>query len=227
MKKAFLFFIFCFALNAILNAQTLSQTLQVGVQYGPTPFETMDGLGGCIGYEAAVNRFISASAVLGFVGGSYQVKGMSKGQDANGSWDNQYAYRLQEQFNYLDVTGLVNATPNSKRNRLEIGLGIGLTHTVLKYPKDLYIEKGLIENLVYTKHHEVVAMAHLTFANRVKITPRLECFARLTGRQAFKESPVLERSVGSGNVSFSSANNVKNNYTISLGMGYYLSKLKA
>jgi len=210
-------------LAANASAQKRNGALQIGGQYGPTPYETLDGFGVNAGYEWDFHRLFSAVAVAGFVRDGYQVEGRSFGQDAGGSWDNSYTYRLEEQFNYLDLTGLINLTPNSKRNRLEIGLGTGLTYTVFKYPKDLYIEKGVIDNLNYTTHKEMVAMAHITFANRVMITDRLEVFARLTGRQAFQESPIQTVVVRyDGGASSSSSSNIRNNYTITLGVGYRL-----
>lgn len=207
-----------------LAAQKLSQTLQLGAQYGPTPFETIGGMGVSAGYEMDISRHFSVAATTGFVRGSWVARGGSQGQDANGSWDNRYSYRTSEQFNYLEITGLVNLTPNSKRNRMEIGLGTGMTYTMLRYPKDLVIDRGMIENLNYTRHHEWVAMAHLTIANRVRISDRLEVFGRLTGRQAFQESPILYRGAQAGKGSFSSATNVRNNYTVNIGIGYLLNK---
>jgi hypothetical protein len=210
-----------FTANA--SAQKRNSALQIGGQYGPTPYETLDAFGVNAGYEWDFHRMFSAVAVAGFVRGGDQVEGRSSGQDAGGSWDNSYAYSIEEQFNYLDLTGLINFTPNSKRNRFEIGLGTGLTYTVLKYPKDLYIERGIINNLNYTRHKEMVAMAHITFANRLLITDRLEVFARLTGRQAFKEGPILTREVRfDGGALSSSSNNIRNNFTITLGVGYRL-----
>jgi hypothetical protein len=226
LSKTFhtLLLLFCLSLVNHLAAQKFSQSLQIGAQYGPTPFETIGGLGASAGYEMDLGRSFSVAAVAGFVRGGWTARGGSRGQDASGSWDNQYSYRTSEQFNYLDITGLINLTPNSKRNRLEIGLGAGMTHTMLRYPKDLYINKGMIENLNYTRHHEWVAMAHLTIANRVKISDQLEVFGRLTGRQAFQESPVLERVGRFNQGSFSSSNSVKNNYTLSVGIGYFLAR---
>ncbi|HAD11944.1 MAG TPA: hypothetical protein DCF33_05845 [Saprospirales bacterium] len=212
------------ALAATMQAQQSNSVIQLGVQYGPTPFETMDGLGFSAGYELDFGPSFSAAVVAGFVRDGYNVTGSSKGQDAQGSWDNQYSYRLREQFSYLDITGLLNLTPNSSRNRLEVGLGVGMTHTMLRYPKDLYIDKGILTNLDYTRHQEWVPMAHLTISNRVRVMDRLELFARLTGRQAFQTTPVLERVVRFNNVSFSSSNNVKNNFTLSIGIGYFLTR---
>jgi hypothetical protein len=225
MTKITYFFTVLLALFFSGNAmaQKRQGALQIGAQYGPTPYETMDGLGLSAGYEWNFNRFFSAAAVVGFVRDGYQVEGRSSGQDASGSWDNRYAYWIREQFNYLDLTGLYNVTPSSKRNRLEVGLGAGMTYTMLEYPKDLFIDKGVITNLNYENHDEWVAMAHLTIANRVKVSKRIEIFARLTGRQAFKESPLLERKIrSSGGGLFSSSSNVRNNFTLSIGLGYLI-----
>mgnify|MGYP001382758307 CR=1 FL=1 len=206
----------------IVFSQESGGSIGISAQYGRTPYESADALGGALKFDFSLNRRLSLSANAGHIRGKTSIAGRSQGQSGSVVWDNSYQFTQKENFSHLDVDLLLNLFPNNVMNKLKIGAGLSLTYTVLEYPTDIFINRGIIETLEFGKQSKAVPMLNLLIEDEIKISDRLIFFGRATFRTSFTEKHILAREIRYENGVSSATSGIISNFTLALGLGYRL-----
>ncbi|MCW5922289.1 MAG: hypothetical protein KIS77_08100 [Saprospiraceae bacterium] len=219
MKKTQLFsLIALMSLATLTNAQ--NNILKLGIGLGGVAYEGTLGIGGELQYERLLGSGLSVFASAGINGDFFTSRGRSQGSSGGMTWDNSYKYNYSEQFLYVDLGLRGRVLSVGEKYALKLGAGVSAGQAVLRYPKTLFINRGIIEQRVNDTHRAEAILFNFGIDNDFTINPRFVITLRGIFRTTFSEKHILSRVVNYENGTSSSTSGILNVPSVMISFGY-------
>jgi hypothetical protein len=208
---------------AILLAGGLSaqkNIIKVGSGFGNVPYEGTLGWNAELQYERKILWELSGFFSMGLNGDNFTSRGRSQGSSGGETWDNSFEYTYSEGLLYFD-TGLRYPIVRIKEKyKLKLAVGVSWIHSEFEYPKNIFINRGIIEQIDMVNHKVDVGMMFFGLENHISLTKRIGLNLGINYRSAFEEKHILKREVTYHNGSSSAVSGILNVVNLSCMLSY-------
>ncbi len=216
-KKKEIILVFLLLNSFAMIAQ--NNQIKIGGGIGMVPYQSALGWNVDVQYEYKINSQFSGFIGAGMIGSNFTTRGRSQGTDGTDTWDNSWQFQYSERFQYIDL-GLKYSILKRERYEMKTAFGGSLAQSIFKYPPDVYINRGIVEQENEVSRKVEIGMLLLGLENYVYLTDRFFLNLNLRFRTLFKEKHVLIREIKSHNNSGSVRSGILNVTNLNLQIGY-------
>jgi hypothetical protein len=178
-----------------ITAMAQKSQVKIGGGIGEVPYLGAFGWNIESQYEYQMTTRFSGFIALGMNGDKFTSQGRSQGSDGTGTWDNSWQYQSSERLNYFDAGFKYQIFKIRERYKMKAAVGGSLAQSTLRYPENIFIDKGIIELKEDVTRKVEVGMLLLGIENYISITDRLGISLNLNYRTTFNEKYTLTREV--------------------------------
>ncbi len=194
--------------------------LKFGGGIGGVPYEGTPGWNIELQYAYQMTPRLSGFLSLGTNGDNFTSTGRSMGTDGIGTWDNSWQYGFSERLHYVDAGLRHRIFRVGEKYEFKGAVGASFAQSVLNYPEQIFINRGVIEQKEDVTRKVGVGMLLIGVENRVAVTDRIHISLSFNYRTTLKERFVLTRTVNYNDGTSSSTSGILNAVNLALQFGY-------
>jgi hypothetical protein len=218
MMKKYLIIVFL-SIHAI-HAMAQKNYIKIGGGIGSAPYEGGLGWNVDFQYEYKLAKKLSGFMSVGIIGDELTSQGRSQGSDGTQTWDNSWKYQYSERLNYIDLGLRHRILKKSEKYEMKAALGASFAQSVFRYPENIYINRGIIEQQDNVTRKVEVIMLLLGIENHIPISDHVSINLNLNYRTAFKERHELRREVRFDDGISTATSGILSVVNVSLQVGY-------
>jgi hypothetical protein len=215
MKKIILIFTLL-GFTQLVKAQNTTINIGLGVQSLSYTTDIAPALE--LGVNKNLNNKWSINTNLGISKGS----GCITGTHGNGQTTTSYSICEKETVVGLDITGLYSFTGNDKKFNFRGGMGVSYIHDFFQYPKDVFVDKGIVSNDALTKFDAGSLMGNIVLISDYKVNQKFTLGIKGIFRSNIIGNNFLSREIRGPGSFQSHGNPMQSDWGIFFRAGYIL-----
>lgn len=219
MTKKNLIFIFISFYAITIMAQ--KNNIKIGTGIGTLPYETTGGWNVELQFEYKIKTRLSGFLSLGTNNrDNFTAQGRSQGTAGTETWDNSWQFKFSERFNYIDAGLKYRVFNTGERYAMKAVLGASLGQSVYTFPENVFINRGIIEQLDDITRKVEVGMLLLGVENHILITDRFGVSFNFNFRTTLDKKHILNSEIRTHNWYGYTTSGILNVMNVLLQFGY-------